>query len=164
MTAKDGEEHYWKRLPIVFGILWLGKRSFMLWGHWASLWQAVVRRLDSIPGSAPHWLWVLSQGNCSMDTQTTHLQGKHIKAKTTTPAEMQVSVVSAGVDALPVELLKVSAVSMHDAFQSSDYGLLIPSLAARGALWPFFEAGRLQMQQPRCFCPYQCQLPEPQDE
>lgn len=69
-----------------------------------------------------------------MDTQTTHLQGKHIKAKTTTPAEMQVRVVSAGVDALPVELLKVSAVSMHDAFQSSDYGLLIPSLAARGAL------------------------------
>lgn len=40
---------------------------------------------------------------------------------------MQVIVVSAGVDALPVELLKASVVSMHDAFQSSDYGLLIPS-------------------------------------
>lgn len=69
-----------------------------------------------------------------MDTQTTHLQGKHIKAETTTPAEMQVRVVSAGVDALPVELLKVSAVSMRDTCQSSDYGLLIPSPAARGAL------------------------------
>lgn len=69
-----------------------------------------------------------------MDTQTSHLQGKHRKAKATTPAEKQVIVVSAGVDALPVELLKASAVSMHDAFQSSDYGLLIPSLAARGAL------------------------------
>lgn len=85
-----------------------------------------MRRLDSIPGPAPHWLWVLSQGNCSTDTQTSHLQGKHRKAKTTTPAEMQVIVVSAGVDALSVELLKASVVSMHDAFQSSDYGLLIP--------------------------------------
>lgn len=40
---------------------------------------------------------------------------------------MQMIVVSAGVDARPVEFLKASVVSMHDAFQSSDYGLLIPS-------------------------------------
>lgn len=58
---------------------------------------------------------------------------------------MQVRVVSAGVDALPVELLKVSAVSMHDAFQSSYYGY-------RFQVWQQEEHCDLSLRQADCRC------------
>lgn len=71
-----------------------------------------------------------------MDAETTHPRGKHIKAKTTSPSEMQGMVISAAGDnnALIPRLFQASLVLTHDASQSCTGCLLIPGPAGREEL------------------------------
>lgn len=68
-----------------------------------------------------------------MDAKTTHPRGKHIKAKTITPAETQVMVIAAAGEnnALTPRLFQASLVLTRDASQFYTHCLLIPSLASR---------------------------------